>query len=157
MTGSWKEQTARWLIGGYLTARYIKEMKENYDNEDWLEASKDTAFFAVAITPVLAPRFFFGTVMFPVTVGVAAGVATTAVIVEATGIGTWQEVVELALDPPSPKEWYRVVAPEVKREVSETIETSLGIWGMAYRLAETYIQELPRGVWLNPTWGLPFD
>jgi len=150
---NWKEQTARWLIGGYLTARYIKEMKENYDNGAWLEAGKDTAFFAVAITPVLAPRFFFGTVMYPVTLGIGAGVITTAVIVEAAGIGTWQEVLELTLDPPTPAEWYRVVAPEVKRELTETFETSISIGGMAYRMVERYILELPKGVWANPTWG----
>jgi hypothetical protein len=168
-----KETIARGLIGFYLTARYIKEMEKNYRKGDWLEAAKDTGWFAIAITPVVAPRFFFGTIAYPVTVGVGTGLVATALIVELTGVGDWEDVVEMALDPPSPKEWYKVVAPEVKRATTEAVESTLGVGAFVYRLAlsETnrrltqieegaadlygWVEDLP-GAWQNPTWGLPY-
>lgn len=116
-----REQVARGLIGGYITLRYLKEMEDNYRKGDWLEAAKDTGFFAVAIAPVVAPRFFFGSVAYPVVVGATLGLTATAVILEATGLGEWEDVVDLIVDPPSPKEWYKVVAPAVREEVTEPI------------------------------------
>jgi hypothetical protein len=112
---------ARGLVGIWITGRYVQEMRENYRKGDWLEAAKDTGWFAVAITPVVAPRFFFGTIAFPVTVGVAAGVATTAVVLEVTGLGDWEDAVVLALDPPTPVEWVEVVVPAIQSEVTEPI------------------------------------
>jgi len=116
-----KSAIARGLVGIYITGKYVQEMQENYRKGDWLEAAKDTGWFAVAITPVVAPRFFFGTIAFPLTVGVAAGVATTAVVLEVTGLGDWEDAVVLALDPPNPIEWAEVVGPAIQSEVTEPI------------------------------------
>lgn len=116
-----REAIARGSIGFYLTAQYLREMNENYKEGNWLEAAKDTAFFAVAITPVIAPRFFFSTVAYPVVLGIAGGTAAAIVIVEVTGIGEAEDVVDFVLDPPSPAEWYKVVAPAVKKEITEPI------------------------------------
>lgn len=96
-------------------------MQENYRKGDWLEATKDTGWFAVAITPVVAPRLFFGSIAFPLTVGAAAGVATTALVLEVTGLGDWEDAVVLALDPPTPVEWVEVVAPAIQSEVTQPI------------------------------------
>jgi hypothetical protein len=114
-----KVKIARGLVGVYLTAQYYKEMQENYRKGDWLEAAKDTAFFSVAMAPVVAPNFFFGSVAFPVTVGIGTGLIATAVILEVTGIGEWEDVVEFALDPPTPAEWAEVVGPAIVSEVTD--------------------------------------
>lgn len=126
---------ARGLTAAYLLLQYQKEMRENYAKGDWLEAAKDTGFLAITLTPVVAPNFFFGTVAFPVLTGVAIGVGATMVIVEVTGIGTAEEVLDLLLDPPSPTEWYEVVAPEVEREFTETVTTTLGVASLLYNIA----------------------
>jgi len=114
---------ARALTATYLTAKYLKEMNENYEAGNWLEAAKDTGVFAVTITPVVAPAFFFGSVAFPVTVGVTAGVIGTAAVLELTGLGEWEDAVDLVLEPPTPIEWYEVVAPAVKEKIlAPTVE-----------------------------------
>lgn len=115
-----KVKVARGLIGFYITMGYVKEMKGNYEEGDWLEAAYDTGRYALVMTPVVAPRLFFGTIAFPVVVGAAIGVTATAVIVEATGIGEWEEVVELALDPPF-NDWVEVVVPAIQSEITEPI------------------------------------
>jgi len=115
---------ARGITAAYLLLRYRNEMQENYAKGDWAEAAKDTAFFAVAITPVVAPSFFFGTVAYPVLVGAAIGVGATIAIVELTGIGTAEEVLDLIVDPPMPDEWYEVVAPAVKEKYKEIAQKS---------------------------------
>jgi len=119
-----KVTIARGVTGAYLLLRYHKEMQENYRKGDWAEAAKDTAFFAVAITPVVAPNFFFGTLA-PVWIGAAVGVGVTIAIVEFTGIGTAEEVIDLVLDPPSPKEWIDVVGPAIVSEVTDPVITYL--------------------------------
>jgi len=110
----------RFLAGSYLALEYQKEMEENYRKGDWLEAAKDTGFFAVKMLPVVAPAFVFGTLA-PVWGGVALGVVATAVIVEATGIGEWEDVRDLLLDP-DPFEYYEVVAPVVQSEIIQPIK-----------------------------------
>jgi len=112
-----KVGVARGITAAYLVLQYHKEMKDNYRDGDWAEAGKDTFFFSIKILPVVAPNFFFGRVAYPVLAGAAIGVAATMVIVEATGIGTAEEVLDLVLDPPTPKEWYEVVAPAIKEEI----------------------------------------
>jgi len=109
---------ARAAIGTYLTLQYRKEMIENYEKGDWAEAAKDTAFFSVKMLPVVAPAFFFGTLA-PFWIGLGAGVVVTAVIVEATGIGSYEDVLDLVLTPPLeiPKKYWDVVAPAVKEEI----------------------------------------
>jgi len=97
-------------------------MQENYAKGDWAEAAKDTAFFAVAVTPVVAPNFFFGTLA-PVWIGAAVGVGATIAIVELTGIGTAEEVLDLIVDPPI-DDWYEVVAPAVKEKFAEIAQKS---------------------------------
>lgn len=99
-------------------------MEENYAKGDWAEAAKDTAWLAVTLTPVVAPSFFFGTVAFPVLTGAAIGIGTTMIIVEVTGIGTAEEVLDLVLDPPTPTEWIDVVVPEVEKKFSEIAKKS---------------------------------
>jgi len=113
-----KIKLARGITAAYLFLRYKKEMEENYRKGDWVEAGKDTAWFAFAVTPVVAPNLFFGTLA-PVWIGLGAGVIATAAIVEVTGIGTTQDVIDLVLDPPNPVEWYQVVAPEVGKKSEE--------------------------------------
>jgi hypothetical protein len=112
-----KAGLARLSIGSYLALQYQQEMKENYRKGNWLEAAKDTAFFAVAMTPIVAPAFFFGTLA-PVWIGLGVGVIATAVIVEATDIGTTQDVIDMVLDPPI-TDWYEVVAPEIEKKSDE--------------------------------------
>jgi len=114
---------ARGITAAYLLLKYRKEMQENYAKGDWAEAAKDTAFFAVAITPVVAPNFFFGTLA-PVWIGAAVGVGATIAIVELTEIGTAEEVLELIVDPPTPVEWYEVVAPAVEEKYKEIAQKS---------------------------------
>jgi len=114
-----KVGVARAITAGYLTLQYHKEMKENYRKGDWLEAAKDTAFFAVVLAPVVAPNFFFGSIAFPILTGAAIGVGATMLIVELTGIGEAEEVLDLVLDPPSPQEWAEVVGPAIQSEITE--------------------------------------
>jgi len=143
LSNATKAKIARGLVGGYLTLQYYKEMKENYRKGDWLEAVKDTGIYAVTITPFVAPTFFFAQVAFPVTIGVGAGLIATAAIVEVTGIGEWEDVVEMALDPPTPKEWIEVVAPAIQSEVTEPV--------IEYVTEELWQKQLvdPIGGWLG--------
>jgi len=121
-----KVGAARGITAAYLLLRYKSEMEENYRKGDWAEAAKDTAFFAVAVTPVVAPNFFFGTLA-PVWIGAAVGVGATMAIVELTGIGTYEDVLDLVVDPPTPKEWYNVVAPEFQKK-SEELQIGAVAW-----------------------------
>jgi len=120
-------------------------MKDNYREGDWAEAGKDTAFFAVALLPVVAPSFFFGYVAFPVLTGVAIGVGVTIVIVEVTGIGTAEEVLDLVLTNPAdiPEKWVEVVAPAVREEITEPI--------IEYVTEELWQKQLvdPIGGWIS--------
>lgn len=138
-----KVAIARGITGAYLTLQYYDEMKDNYRKGNWLEAAKDTAFFAVVMAPVVAPNFFFGTIAFPVLTGAAIGVAATIIVVELTGIGTAEEVLDLVLDPPSPEEWVEVVGPAIKSEVTEPI--------IEYVTEELWQKQLvdPVGGWLS--------
>jgi len=108
-----KVGVARGLTAAYLLLQYRKEMEENYRKGDWAEAAKDTAVLGVTLTPVVAPNIFFGSIAFPVLTGVAIGTVTTMAIVEIAGIGTAEQVLDLVLDPPSPKEWTEVVQDEL--------------------------------------------
>jgi len=118
-----KVTVARGLTAGYLTLKYLKEMDENYKKGDWAEAAKDTGWYALAMAPVVAPTFFFGTVAYPVTVGIGVGIVSTAIFLEATGLGEWEDAVDLLLDPPTPKEWIEVVGPAIRTEVIDpTVE-----------------------------------
>jgi len=120
---------ARGITAAWLLLKYRKEMEENYAKGDWLEAGQDTAWLAVTLTPVVAPNFFFGTVAFPVLTGAAIGVGATMVIVEATGIGTAEEVLDLVLDPPSAKQWFEVVGPAIQSEITEpALAYVYGLW-----------------------------
>jgi len=150
-----KEIIARGTIAAYLTLRYHKEMKENYRKGDWLEAVKDTAFFAVAMTPVVAPGFFFGT-LGPVWIGLGAGVIATGFIVEVTGIGEWEEVRDFVLQDPRkmPRDYYETVAPKVKGEIKEAYYATLGVAGLMNRMVRAKAEKaLEYGQWLNPTPG----
>jgi len=113
---------ARGITATYLLLQYQKEMRDNYDKGDWLEAAKDTGWLALTLTPVVAPNFFFGTVAFPVLTGAAIGVGATMIIVEATGIGTAEEVLDLVLDPPT--DWLEVVAPALEEKFAEIAKKS---------------------------------
>ena len=117
-----KVTIARGVAGAYLLLRYHKEMQENYRKGDWAEAAKDTAFFAVAIAPVVAPTFFFGTLA-PYWIGIGAGVVATGIIVEATGIGEWEDVRDFVLQDPRdmPRDYYETVVPAIQSEVTEPI------------------------------------
>lgn len=138
-----KVAVARALTATYLVLQYQKEMKDNYRKGDWAEAGKDTAFFAVTMLPVVAPNFFFGTVAFPVLTGVAIGVTATIVIVEVTGIGTAEDVIDLLLDPPMPDEWFEVVGPAIREEITEPV--------IEYVTEELWQKQLvdPIGGWIS--------
>lgn len=135
---------ARVTVAGYLTLRYHKEMEENYREGNWLEAAKDTAFFAVAISPVVAPGFFFGTLA-PVWIGVGAGVIATAAIVEITGIGEWEDVRDFVLQDPRdmPADYIETVAPAIQSEITEPM--------IEYITEELWQKQLvePIGGWLS--------
>jgi len=90
---------ARGLVGFYITVDYYYQMRDNYRKGDWVEAGKDTAFYAFAMMPVVAPKFFWGRIMYPVTIFVASTAITTTVILELTGIGTAEDVAEMYLNP----------------------------------------------------------
>jgi len=115
-----KVKLARGLVGGWLIGRYYREMKENYQKGDWLEAGKDTAYFAITIGPVVAPNLAWRAAA-PVILGVGAGLIVTVAIVEATGIGTTEDVIDMVLDPPSPSEFLDVVGPQVQEHITEPI------------------------------------
>ena len=148
---------ARAVVGTYLVLQYRKEMQDNYEKGDWAEAAKDTAFFSVKMLPVVAPAFFFGT-LGPVWIGLGAGVIVTALIVEATGIGTTQDVIDLVLDPPGPIEWIEVVGPAVKEEIIVPAAEAYAGWvDRRIEDVETGWELINRyGRWRNPTPGLPF-
>jgi len=174
-----KAAIARGGIGFYLTLRYLKEMQDNYRKGDWLEAGKDSAWFALAITPVVAPEFFFTRVAYPVVLGVGAGTLAAIAIVEVTGIGEAEDIVNFVLDPPTPAEWYDVVAPAVEKKFAEIdqkiVEVEIAAAGWVDRrlmdvqhYLESEYQEKKRmvetgwdvlteyGRWANPTPGIPF-
>jgi len=117
-----KVTIARGVTGAYLLLRYHKEMQENYRKGDWAEAAKDTAFFAVAITPVVAPTFFFGTLA-PYWIGIGAGVVATGIIVEVTGIGEWEDVRDFVLQDPRdmPRDYLETVVPAIQSEITGPI------------------------------------
>jgi len=139
-----KVGVARGITAAFLILKYQKEMRENYRDGDWAEAAKDTGFFAVTMLPVVAPNFFFGSVAFPVLTGAAIGVGVTIVIVEATGIGTAEEVLDLVLDPPTPKEWIEVVAPAIKEEI--ILPAAEAYVGWVDRRAEEYVGWVDRRI-----------
>jgi len=134
---------ARGLVGFYITVEYLDQMKDNYRKGDWLEAGKDTAFYTLAMAPVVAPKLFWGTVAFPVTVGVAVGFVTTVAIVEATGIGKWEDVVEIYLNPiETIKNFPEVVGPAIVENITDPALSALEeVW-------QTQIVE-PVGGWLS--------
>jgi len=139
-----KSKVARGLVGFYITVEYLDQMEDNYRKGDWIEAGKDTAFYAVAMLPVVAPKFFWGTVMYPVTVFVASTFVATVAIVELTGIGTWQDVVEIYLHPVETlKEFPEVVGSAIVENITDPAITYLEeeIW-------EKQLVE-PIGGWLS--------
>jgi hypothetical protein len=168
---------ARAAAGAYIILDYHREMEENYRKGDWLEAAKDTGFFAVKMLPVVAPAFVFGA-MAPYWIGAAVGVGATMAIVEITGIGEWEDVRDLVLDP-DPVEWYKVVAPELEKKYRD-YEQKTEEWSVAaagwidrrlmdvqhslereYQEKKTLLQGgwdlLNRyGRWANPTPGVPW-
>lgn len=119
-------------------------MKENYQKGDWAEAAKDTAFFAFTITPVVAPHFFFGTLA-PYWIGIGAGVVATGIIVEATGIGEWEDVRDFVLQDPRdmPRDYFETVVPAIQSEITEPI--------IEYVTEEIWQKQLvdPIGGWLS--------
>jgi len=140
-----KVGVARGLTATYLILRYHKEMKDNYRKGDWAEAGKDTAFFAVTMLPVVAPNFFFGAVAFRILPGVAIGVGATMIIVEATGLGEWEDVLDLVLTDPEdiPGKWAEVVLPAIQSEITEPV--------IEYVTEELWQKQLvdPIGGWLS--------
>jgi len=161
---------ARAITAAYLVLKYRKEMKDNYREGDWAEAGKDTFFFSLAVLPVVAPNFVFGTLA-PYWIGIGTGVVATAVIVEATGLGTYEDVIDLVLDPPTPMEWYDVVAPEIGKKSEEFQIAAVGWVDRRLMDVQHYVEreieekkqqvktgwELLHeyGRWANP-FGLPF-
>lgn len=139
-----KVGVARGITAAYLILKYQKDMRDNYREGDWAEAAKDTGFFAVTMLPVVAPSFFFGSVAFPVLTGAAIGVVATIIIVEVTGIGTAEDVLDLVLDPPTPKEWIEVVAPAVKEEI--ILPAAEAYVGWVERRAEEYVGWVDRRI-----------
>jgi len=118
-------------------------MQENYRKGDWAEATKDTAFFAVKVAPVVAPNLVFGALA-PYWIGAAVGVGVTIAIVEITGLGTTEDVLDLVLDPwNAPKKYVEVVGPALKEKVTEPI--------IEYVTEELWQKQLvePIGGWLS--------
>jgi len=135
---------ARGIAATYLVLKYHKEMKDNYREGDWAEAGEDTFFFSIKILPVVAPSFFFGT-LGPYIIGIGAGVVATGIIVEATGIGEWEDVRDFVLQDPRdmPRDYWETVAPAIKSEVTEPI--------IKYVTEELWQKQLvdPIGGWLS--------
>lgn len=135
---------ARAAVGAYLILDYHKEMEENYRKGDWLEAAKDTGFFAVKILPVVAPAFVFGTLA-PYWIGAAVGVGATMAIVEATGIGEWEDVRDFVIQDPfdMPRDYFDTVAPAIQSEITDPM--------IEYVKEELWQKQLvePIGGWLS--------
>jgi len=137
-----KATAARWITAGWLTYNYVKEMEDNYQEGDWLEAAKDTAWYAVTAGPLMAPELVWG-LAYPYVAGYALGVVVTATIAEATGIGEFEEVIELGANPPNPIEWAEVVGPAIQSEITEPV--------IEYITEELWQRQLvdPIGGWLS--------
>jgi len=142
-----KSKVARGLVGFYITVEYLDQMNDNYKKGDWLEAGKDTAFYGMAMFPVVAPKLFWGTVAFPVTIFVASTFVATVAIVEITGIGEWEDVVEIYLNPVETiKE-----LPEVAEIVGNHIVENYTDPAITYLEEEIWQKQLvePIGGWLS--------
>lgn len=145
-----KAGVARGIGAAYLTLKYYDEMQDNYAKGNWLEAAKDTGFFAVAITPVVAPNFFFGTLA-PVWIGAGIGVVTTAVIVEATGIGTTQDVIDMIVDPPV-DDWYEVVIPAIDKRTDELSKRAAHWVDRRLMEGQHFIEGIPSEIGKHYSW-----
>lgn len=118
-----KVVAARGLTAVGITAKYLYEMNENYDNGDWLEAGQDTAFYALAIAPVVAPNLFFGA-MAPYAIGTAIGLTATYVIADQLGLDT-EPLTELILGEDVvdiPVKYIEVVGPPILEEINYVFE-----------------------------------
>jgi len=158
--GITKVGVGRFLVGSYIVLDYHKEMEENYAKGNWLEAAKDTGFFAVKMLPIVAPAFVFGTLA-PVWGVVAVGVVGTAIVVEVTGLGDWRDVRDILLDPPSAipskeaidtaVEAVKETATGIVRETREEVERRIQLSKQRLELGWTWVEDNWR--WFNPTPG----
>jgi len=144
-TAPTKMKIARGLVGFYITVEYLDQMNDNYRKGDWLEAGKDTAFYTLAMAPIVAPKLFWGTVAYPVTIFVASTFAATVVIVELTGIGTVGDVVEMYLSPVETIKELPEAAEVVGNYIVENIDPAISALEEVW---ETQIVE-PVGGWLS--------
>jgi len=113
----------RGIFGLYLTLRYYREMRKNVKEEDWREAIYDTAWFGIAVAPVVAPNLVFGA-GFPYVAGAALGVGTTYVVAEQLGYDT-EPLTELLFDTDvrdMPKKYVEVVGPAVAETINDVFE-----------------------------------
>jgi len=120
-----KVVVARGLTATGITAKYLYEMNQNYENGDWLEAGKDTAFYGLAVAPVVAPNLFFGAT-YPYLAGIAVGLAGAYVVSDQLGLDT-KPLTELILGEDLtdiPLKYIEVVAPVVIEEINNIFEES---------------------------------
>jgi len=138
-----KSTVARWGLASYVTAIYVDEMQDNYEKGNWYEAAKDTGWYVLAMTPLVAPEFFWGSVGFPIAVGVGVGLAATWIVLEVTGTGDAGDVWDLIVDPPVGDwggEYYDVVAPPVKKKVTTKARQIEMLGSMAWHVAERQLR-----------------
>jgi hypothetical protein len=115
----------RGIFGIYLTIRYFREMQDNVSEENWREAVSDTAWYGIAVSPVVAPNFVFGTLS-PYAIGAAVGVGTTYLVLDQLG---WESesFTELVFDTDVrdiPGKYIEVVGPAVLGKINEVFEES---------------------------------
>ena len=100
-------------------------MQDNLSEGDWREAVSDTAWYGIAVSPVVAPNLVFGSLS-NVAIGAAVGVGATYVVLDQLG---WESesFTELVFDTDVreiPKKYIEVVGPAVLNEIAEVFEES---------------------------------
>ena len=115
----------RGIFGLYLTVRYWREMQDNVSEGDWREAVADTAWYGIAVSPVVAPNLVFGSLS-NYAIGTAIGVGATYVVLDQLG---WESesFTELVFDTDVrdiPKKYIEVVGPAVLGQINELFEES---------------------------------
>jgi hypothetical protein len=120
-----KVAASRGIFGIYLTIRYFREMQDNVSEGDWREAVSDTAWYGIAVSPVVAPNFVFGNLS-NVAIGTAVGVGATYFVLDQLG---WESesFTELVFDTDVrdiPKKYVEVVGPAVLEKINEVFKES---------------------------------
>ena len=98
-------------------------MQDNVSEENWREAVSDTAWYGIAVTPVVAPNLVFGSLA-PYAIGAAVGVCATYVVLDQLGMES-ESFTDLVFDTDVrdiPQKYIEVVGPAVLGKINEVFE-----------------------------------